>query len=182
VTITDAVPLTSGAATTPVVFAVYGTPAGQGRISFRGKGRGAYHSNDAKLKPWRKAIINAAQAATGRHTYIDWQKTCAKCQVPEAEHALFVGVPMAVSVTITVEKPKSAPKRRRSWPITRYSTDIDHHARACLDALSQSGLLHDDSMVVELTARKVYPHEHLSALDQPGALIRIWRINDDHTT
>jgi Holliday junction resolvase RusA-like endonuclease len=168
-----------GAAVPALTITVYGTPAGQGRISFRGKGRGAYHSNDAQLKPWRQAIITAVQQATGHHAYIDRNKVCAQCRVPEKQHAVLVGVPVAVSLTVTVEKPKGAPKRRRSWPITRYSTDIDHHARACLDALSQSGVLHDDSMVVELTARKVYPLEHPNALDRPGALIRIWRITDE---
>ncbi|BFP50104.1 hypothetical protein KCMC57_64720 (plasmid) [Kitasatospora sp. CMC57] len=158
-----------------VLFEVYGTPAGQGRVSFLGKGRGARHSNETALKPWRAAIVQAAQKATARHTYIDWNSTCAKCQVAEPDHALYIGVPVAVDLTVTVAKPKSAPKRRRTWPITRSSTDIDHHARACLDALSKAGILHDDSMVVELTARKVYPGEHRMALTEPGAVIWIRR-------
>lgn len=161
-----------------VVITAYGTPAGQGRITFLGPGHGAKHSNEDVLKPWRRAIIDAAKRATGCHEYIEFGslKHCAVCRTVAKEHGLLVDVPVAVDVTVTVEKPKSAPKRTRSYPITRYSTDVDHHARACLDALSASGLLHDDAQVVELVARKVYPGEHESALARPGALIRVRRI------
>jgi hypothetical protein len=156
----------------------HGTPAGQGRISFRGRGRGAYHSNEKQLLPWRQAIIDAALAATGRHVAVDPydRGECALCRIPVKVHALLVGVPVAADITITVEKPKSAPKTRRTYPITRSSTDIDHHARACLDAISQSGIIHDDSQVVDLTIRKVYPGEHDLALTFPGAVIKVRQI------
>lgn len=158
---------------------VHGTPAGQGRISFLGKGRPAIHSNAKELLPWRDAIIAAALDITGGHQYVAYKTqstACSRCGTAKAEHALLVGVPVAADVTITVEKPKSAPKRRRTWPITRSSTDIDHHVRAALDSLSKAGVYGDDSQVVELTARKVYPGEHPIALDSPGAVIRIWQL------
>jgi len=160
------------------VITVYGTPAGQGQITFLGPGRGAKHTNEKTLKPWRQAIIDAAKRATRCHEYVEWgaQGWCAVCRVPEKQHGLLVDVPVGVDLTVTVSKPKSAPKRTRSWPITRYSTDADHHARACLDALSAAGVYRDDSQVVELAVRKVYPGEHASALDRPGAVVRVWRI------
>lgn len=158
-------------------FTVHGTPAGQGRISFYGNGRAA-HSNEDALQPWRAAIVTAARRASGCHPFAEWgsQGWCAVCRVTRKLHGLLAGVPVGVELTVTVEKPKTAPKRVRSYPITRYSTDTDHHARACLDALSASGLLHDDAQVVELTARKVYPGEHELALDRPGARIRVWEL------
>lgn len=161
----------------PIVITVYGEPAGQGRISFYGQGR-AKHSNDKELKAWRGAIVTATKKAAGCHEYAEWGTLgwCAVCRVPGRQHGLLVDVPVGVDLTVTVEKPKSAPKRTRSWPITRYSTDADHHARACLDALSASGLLHDDAQVVELTVRKVYPGEHELALGRTGALIKVWQI------
>ena len=167
----------TAAARREYAFTVHGTPAGQGRISFYGNGRAA-HSNEDALLPWRQAIVAAAKRATGCHEYVEWGalKFCAVCRVPSKDHGLLAGVPVGVELTVTVEKPKTAPKRVRSYPITRYSTDADHHARACLDALSASGLLHDDAQVVELTARKVYPGEHDLALDRPGARIRVWEI------
>lgn len=136
---------------------VHGTPAGQGRVSFLGKGRPAIHSNQKKLLPWREAIIAAVREEAHR-----------------GDGAMIVGdVPIETDITITVAKPKSAPKRRRTWPITRSSTDLDHHVRAVHDALSRAGAFGDDSQVVETKARKVYPGEHPLALGEPGALIRV---------
>jgi hypothetical protein len=155
---------------------VYGTPAGQGAISFLGKGRGAKHTNEKTLKPWRRDIVRAAREATGAHGYTDWAGICLTCRVKKDEHGLYANVPTAADITITVAKPKTAPKRRRTWPITRYSHDIDHHARACLDSLSASGVIKDDSQITELAIRKVYPGEHPEALEQPGAIIRLYTL------
>lgn len=136
---------------------VTGTPAGQGQISFLGKGRPAIHTNHKRLNPWRQAIMAATHQAART-----------------GGGSLIVGdVPIETDITITVPKPKSAPKRRRTWPITRYSTDLDHHIRAVHDSLSKALAFGDDSQVVQTTARKVYPGEHELALDEPGALIRV---------
>lgn len=158
---------------------VHGEPAGQGQVSFNGKGRGARHTNEKSLKPWRRAIIKATRETTGCHGYTDRGGICLTCWVEKKQHGLYANVPTAADITITVPKPKTAPKRRRTWPITRYSTDIDHHARACLDSLSESGLIRDDSQVIELTVRKVYPLEHPDALPEPGALIRLYTLTGD---
>ena len=154
----------------------HGTPAGQGAISFLGKGRGAKSTNEKTLKPWRQAVITAARETTGAHGYTDWGGICLTCRVPKDQHGLYANIPTAAHITITVPKPKSAPKRRRTWPITRSSTDIDHHARACLDSLSASGVIRDDSQITELTIRKVYPGEHPDALSEPGAIIRLYTL------
>lgn len=162
---------------TPVAqIVVHGTPAGQGQISFLGKGRGARHTNEKSLKPWRRDIILATRNTTGAHGYTDWNGTCLTCHTPKNEHGLYADIPTRVDITITVPKPKTAPKRRQTWPITRYSTDIDHHARACLDSLSESGLIKDDSQITELAIRKVYPGEHPEALPEPGATIRLYTL------
>jgi len=139
--------------TAPVLtITVIGTPAGQGRLSFYGRGR-AVHSNHTRLMPWRKAVADAAHAV---------------CRAP------LTG-PVGIEITVTVPKPASAPKRRLSWPVTRYSGDWDHHARAVSDALT--GIAYaDDSQIVEGTCRKCYPEEGIDALDRPGALIRIWAL------
>ena len=158
---------------------VHGEPAGQGQISFLGKGRGAKHTNEKTLKPWRRDIILAARRATGAHGYTDRAGTCFVCNTPKERHGMYANVPTAADITITVPKPKTAPKRRRTWPITRYSTDIDHHARACLDSLSESGVIKDDSQITELAIRKVYPGEHPEALPEPGAVIRLYTLTGD---
>lgn len=131
---------------------VHGTPAGQGRISFYGRGR-AVHSNHKRLMPWRAAVADAARQV---------------CPQP------LQGA-VCVEITVTVPKPASAPKRRTTWPVTRFSGDWDHHARAVSDALS--GIAYgDDSQIVEGTCRKVYPGEGVDALDRPGAVIRLWAV------
>ncbi|GAA4929049.1 hypothetical protein GCM10023224_05580 [Streptomonospora halophila] len=133
-----------------------GTPAGQGRVSFLGKGRPAIHSNQKTLKPWRAAIMAAAERAMLHH-----------------RHATLAGVPVQTDITITVPKPSSAPKRRRTWPVTRFSSDLDHHVRAIHDSLSEAKVFADDSQVVEMSARKVYPGEHEFALSEPGAVVHV---------
>lgn len=153
---------------------VYGQPAGQGQITFLGKGRGSKHTNEKTLKPWRRDIILAARRTTGAHGYTDRAGTCFVCGIAKDQHGLYANVPTATDITITVPKPKTAPKRRQTWPITRYSTDIDHHARAVLDSLSESGVIKDDSQITDLAIRKVYPNEHPDALAEPGAIIRLY--------
>jgi Holliday junction resolvase RusA-like endonuclease len=76
----------------------------------------------------------------------------------------------------TVRKPASAPKRRVTWPTTRDSGDIDKLLRSTFDALTTAGAIADDSRIVEITARKVFPGEGLDALETPGAVIRVWRL------
>lgn len=172
---TAAAPEQGTMAAPALTLTVYGEPAGQGRISFVGRGK-AKHSNEDKLKPWRAEIIKAALAATSRHQYLDTPlvpDACAVCRVPKKQHALLAGVPVAADITITVPRPRTV---RRPQPITRSSTDIDHHARAVLDSLSAAGIVHDDAQVTELTIRKAYPGGHPAALDRPGATIHIWAL------
>jgi Holliday junction resolvase RusA-like endonuclease len=52
-------------------------------------------------------------------------------------------------------KPRSAPKRRRTWPIGARSGDVDKLARSVLDSLT-GVLFHDDAQVVHLVVSKDY--------------------------
>ena len=133
----------------------YPKPVGQGAISYGATGRG-YHQNGKRLKPWRAAVRTAALAALRGAGPLDG--------------------PVVRDITVTVPKPKSAPKRRTTWPVTRFSGDWDHLGRAVSDALSEAGVWRDDSLVVEGTVRKVYPGEGLHALDEPGAVIQVWAV------
>ncbi|RLU79261.1 hypothetical protein CTZ27_37085 [Streptomyces griseocarneus] len=132
-------------------------PAAQGSKRHVGKGRLIEQSR--RVAPWRAAVEAAARSAA-------------------TEHGLDgpLDGPLSVEVTFTVRKPASAPKRRRSWPITRDSGDLDKLQRAVFDALTVAGVIADDSRIVEVTARKVYPVEDIGALDAPGARIRIVRL------
>jgi Holliday junction resolvase RusA-like endonuclease len=71
-------------------------------------------------------------------------------------------------------KPTSAPKRRRTYPAV--SPDIDKLERSTYDAITQAQAWEDDGRVIENHNRKVYPGEHPEALDQPGAIIRLYTL------
>jgi Holliday junction resolvase RusA-like endonuclease len=158
--------LGGGVGAVPLVITVHGTPAGQGRLSFYGRGR-AVHSNHKRLMPWRAVVADAAKEQAHELCYAA-EGAAPICLLP------FDG-PICIEITVTVPKPASAPKRRTTWPVTRYSGDWDHHARAVSDALT--GIAYgDDSQIVEGTCRKVYPGEGIDALDRPGAVIRVWPV------
>lgn len=131
---------------------VYGTPKPKGSLAHVGKGR--LVEQVVGSKPWREAVKWAAIQAKD-----------------EAFH-VFSG-PVAVHIVVTVKKPVSAPKRRRTWPITRSSGDADKHARNCLDALVDAVIMFDDSQVTDLHLIKSYPGQEPGALDHPGAVITV---------
>ena len=62
--------------------------------------------------------------------------------------------------------------------------DLDKLVRLALDALQDTGVIPDDCAVVELTARKAYPHDTgtkplSDVLAYPGIVIRLYPIGDD---
>lgn len=136
-----------------IKFSVYGLPGPQGSKKAMGRtktGRTILVESSAKVKPWREAVKWAAMQAGAR--------------IPEG--------PLWVSMVFTMPKPKSAPKRRQTFPATK--PDLSKLARSTEDAISDSGVWTDDARVVEyLRLAKVYPGEDRDALDRPGCLITI---------
>lgn len=130
-------------------FAVRGTPVPQGGIRSLGKGRPSVHGNQDTLLPWRSHVQIEAQRARDGAPPLDG--------------------PVHLEATFTVRKPKSAPKRRTTWPITR--PDLSHLVRAIEDACTAAGVWRDDSQITQILTRKVFPGEHPEALDTPGVVI-----------
>jgi crossover junction endodeoxyribonuclease RusA len=143
-----------------VVVVHHDKPVGQGNLS-KGLHGKSYHSNGKALRPWRAAVKVAA--------------TRAMCGRPP-----MTG-PVVLEVTVTVPKPKSAPRSRMSWPITRYFGDWDHLGRAVSDALTEAGVWLDDSQVVDGRVRKVFPGEGEHALARPGAYVEVWAVRPPAT-
>jgi Holliday junction resolvase RusA-like endonuclease len=114
---------------------VPGTPAPQGSIRSLGAGRPSVHSNASTLLPWRASVI--AHIRQAMETGGPWP----------------LEGPVKVGITFYLPKPKSA-RKGAMWPAKR--PDVDKLARACLDALTQSGAIRDDAQVVMLGATKVY--------------------------
>ena len=140
--------------TAALTITAHGNPITQGSKT---KSRwGMYDDNAKTLKPWRKIVRAAAEAAR------------------EQAGLDPLDGPLAVEVTFTMRKPKSAPKRRITWPIARGKGDVDKLCRAAFDSLTDAQVWGDDVQVVEVTARKVYPGEGIDALDQPGMVLHVW--------
>ncbi|MDX5526134.1 RusA family crossover junction endodeoxyribonuclease [Streptomyces sp. DE06-01C] len=149
---------------------VHGRPAPQGSKRYAGhrlnsaSGRmsAVLVEQSKRVKPWRALVTAATQQviATGG-----------------ARYAPLDG-PLAADITFTVLKPTSAPKRRRTWPTTRHSGDLDKLLRSTFDGIADGNGVVDDSRIIRVTATKTFPHEHPEALDQPGAIIRLYTLGD----
>jgi Holliday junction resolvase RusA-like endonuclease len=142
---------------------VRGLPIGQGNVRSLGTGRPAIHQNAKVLKPWRAAIAGQVAEALAQITWLNGP----------------LPGPVAAALTFTVPKPKAAPKRRRTYPITR--PDLDHYIRAACDAIKDGGAVRDDAQIIQLHAAKAYPLEHGDALPAPGLDLRLYEVGDHHS-
>lgn len=137
----------------PVRVVVYGQPAPQG--SKRHVGGGRMIESSKAVKPWREAVKYAARLVIER----------------EGIKAPLDG-PLLARVVVTVPKPKSAPKRRRTWPDRK--PDLSKLLRSTEDALTDAGLIADDARLVEFSRlAKVFPGEDPEALESPGCVITV---------
>ena len=81
--------------------------------------------------------------------------------------------PVIVHSTVTLARPKSVTLAKRPYPCVK--PDSDKLIRMILDALTDSGLITDDALVIDERCVKTYPDSPgiLDRLDRPGAVIRI---------
>jgi len=144
-------------------------PAPQGSKKYIGtskSGHGIMVDACKRTKPFREAI--------------KWEALATRA--PGMSLAPWIRGPVEVNITFTLPKPKSAPKRRRTFADRK--PDIDKLCRAVLDALTEVGALEDDARVVSLKAQKVFPGEDLlvalacSPLDVPGAVIKVRSVSE----
>ena len=161
---------------------VYGIPAPQGSKAFKGmrtskatgKSNAVLVESSKKVKPWRKAVelaVRTAIAARADSARIPKDRDEAIAMLPPIDG------PIMARVVFTLPKPKSAPVRRRTWP-DRYP-DVSKLTRSTEDAISSAGLWADDARVVEYNRQaKVFPGEDPEALDTPGCIITIYRIQE----
>ncbi|TXS68888.1 RusA family crossover junction endodeoxyribonuclease [Streptomyces sp. sk2.1] len=154
---------------------VHGRPAPQGSKRYAGHRRNAASGRvsavlveqSKRVKPWRALVTRATEDAI--HT----QRTgTVSTLYPPLDG------PLEADIVFTVLKPASAPKRRRTWPTTRHSGDVDKLIRSTFDGIADGGGVVDDSRIIRVTATKTFPGEHPDALDQPGALIRLYTLGD----
>ena len=119
-----------------VTFFVDGKPEPQGsKTGYVVKGRAVIADKNPKaLKPWRRAIADAATVA----------------QIEAGDTDPLVG-PVQVALVFVLERPKTV---KREHPTVR--PDLDKLSRAVLDGLTTAGVYGDDSQVVGLVASKEY--------------------------
>lgn len=139
---------------------VRGLPVPQGSIRSLGAGRPSIHSNRERLLPWREQVQHALEDAMVRERVFG--------------HQFPLEGPVATDATFTMRKPKSAPKGRRTFPISR--PDLDKCLRAVNDAATAAGVWRDDSQVVQSIERKVFPLEAPQALEVPGLYLFVYAI------
>jgi crossover junction endodeoxyribonuclease RusA len=108
------------------------------------KGRPVTTSASKGLGAWRRLVSDVAQ----------------RYAPPE----LWEG-PIRIVLTFGIQKPKSAPKRRRVWPDKR--PDLDKLVRGVIDSLTHI-VFADDSQIVEIQATKDY--------GPPGVAIEVHRV------
>jgi hypothetical protein len=156
-----------------LVLTVFGRPITQG--SKTRTRWGMRDDNGDRLRPWREAVKQAALDAVGAadptlHPAEDLHSVEG---YPSGGYPWRrLEGPVSVDVVFTFDRPKSAPKSRSCWPITRSSGDVDKLVRAVHDALVDAGVMRDDSQVVRLVAEKLHVGDE-GALHIPGAVVTV---------
>lgn len=151
---------------------VHGRPAPQGSKRYAGHRLNAASGRvsavlveqSKRVKPWRALVTAATRTAIG---------DIAALAFPPLDG------PLEAEIVFTVLKPASAPKRKRTWPITRHSGDVDKLIRSTFDGIADAQAVADDSRIIRVTATKAYPGEYRDALDRPGAIIRLYTLTGD---
>ena len=147
-------------------FEVHGTPGPQG--SKTRNAAGALYESSAKVKPWREAVKSAA---LDRLSYD-------VCWSPLREA-------VRLEVVFTLPRPKAHFGTGKNAGLVKASApqfpigkpDTDKLLRSTQDALKDAGVLLDDSVVTDTVAAKRYVLTGDDTLSHPGAVIRVWRLN-----
>lgn len=133
-----------------ITLQVPGTPKPKGSLKCIGRRGKVAHVliEDAgeQLTTWRERVTYAARQA----------KTTYPKGTPVSVYIDFY-IPRPLSHHSTVPpRNKILPRYLEAQPVTRSSGDLDKLTRTILDAITDGGLLDDDSQVVELIVRKYY--------------------------
>lgn len=130
---------------------------------------GALYESSTKVKPWREAVKSAALDVLAYDE--SWQpiREAARLEIvftlPRPKHHYGTGR------NAGVVKP-SAPRFPTGKP------DTDKLLRSTQDALKDAGVLLDDSVVTDTGAAKRYVLTAADTLSHPGAVVRVWRLNE----
>ena len=118
-------------------------------------------SNDKKLRPWRKQMTAEMMDAWGGQPWIE-------------ETDVFVSVEFRFPRRAGNLRANGEPKPRAPF-FKRSAPDVDKLQRAVFDALTEAQVWRDDSLVVDVHARKVYS-------DTPGVVLWVSTPTTEETT
>lgn len=144
----------------------YGTPIPQGSmtcVGAPGRGHQLQPSNKKLLHEWRKQVTGAAQ--------MFFTETADEYQALRLIAVFTVARPASHYRTgqFREQLRPDAPH----YPTRRTGGDLDKLVRAVMDALTQSGHIHDDAQVVDISARKLYDGHPAFGLTKPGVQIEV---------
>lgn len=117
-----------------IAFRVLGVPAPQG----------------SKTRMPNGAMLEGG-SQTGREKHRAWRTA-----VAETAHTKRPEAPLDGPLLVRLELRMPRPKARRAALYCDRKPDVDKIARTCLDALTDAGVIVDDSRVVELVVVKMY--------------------------
>lgn len=142
----------SSTASDALSFFVPGVPIPQGskRLGKHGSRFVVLDDNDAKLRPWRRAVALIARTHARRVEGCPWDD------------------PVLLLLTFYMPRPKTAGKRL----LPHVKPDLSKLIRAVEDSLTEGGVWTDDSRVVAVTATKRYACE----LKPVGAQIEVRKL------
>lgn len=142
-------------------FFVVGLPVPQGSMA-RAK-FSVRHSNERTLMPWRADVAAAAIQAKADGGWL-------VADEPVGVHLRFVMPRLATHYLPPNSKRPERTLRDGAPYFPTTAPDLDKLVRAILDALTSSGVLSDDSIVVRLRAEKVYSNDGVT-----GCNVMVWR-------
>ena len=132
-------------------FFVDGSPAPQGsKTAYVRGGRAVLVEANKRLPEWRSAVTEAArQAMHSLEQYIPFDK------------------PIRLEVTFFIAKP--AKPKHTIYPGSK--PDLDHYIRAVGDSLTRAGAIVDDSLIVDIVAKKRWCGATTDTYPTPGCKV-----------
>lgn len=140
-------------------------------VAFFAPGTPQTQGNKTAIVRGGRAVLVEGRRAKSRNAFTEWRATV-RLAASDARADEPLEGPLSVRIHFALPRPKSAPKRRRTWPTGRL--DLDKLTRAVLDAVTEARVWVDDGQVVHVDATKDYPDPR----GEIGAWVRVVPVDE----